>query len=277
MRTLILLISLANMALFAHAQPLSCADLRSGEFYYYPKNTLVQYHIYVTGNVEKVVSMTKRKGAAFYDSSLYKIEWKDDCTYILKYMEGSGMTDEELKFVTKHKIAYRVDTIAADYYVFDSYQDKLSGGFMGKDTLWKRPQSHFEDNMLFVATDPNIIKKHHFSDTSKVALLYVYRTGKLKLSFSDLFLSYQDIPMGVLKNKSALVFALYKEGTFNLHSWINGNKEVGNFPLEVTFGKKYYIRAELIWGFYMTGNTKLQFTPMDPKEGKNEFEAIWQQ
>jgi len=65
-----------------------------------------------------VVSMTKRKGVPFYDSTLYKIEWKDDCSYLLKYMEGVGLTDDELKFITKHKLAYRIDIIGSDYYVF---------------------------------------------------------------------------------------------------------------------------------------------------------------
>jgi len=82
---------------------------------------------------------------------------------------------------------------------FDCYRDKVSGGYIGRDTMWMHPQAHYADNMLFAPTDPTIIRKHHFSDTSQVALLYIYRPGKLKLSFSDLFVFYQDMPMVTLK------------------------------------------------------------------------------
>jgi len=99
MKIFILLTVVLSGIFSAVAQPKSCTDLKSGEFYYYPRNTLDQYHIFVAGDVEKVVSMKKKKGARSYDSSLYKIEWKDDCSYTLKFMEGSGLTEDELKFV----------------------------------------------------------------------------------------------------------------------------------------------------------------------------------
>jgi len=161
--------------------------------------------------------------------------------------------------------------------VFTSYQDKLSGALLGKDTMWMHPQQHSEDNMLFGATDPATIRKHHFNDTSKVALLYIYRPGKLKLSMSDLYIFYNDLPLVTLSNKSAAVFALFKEGPFTLRSRVSATKVEGDLPMEVKFGKIYYVRAEMIWGLYKTGNTHLQFTPMDPKEGKQEFEEIYQQ
>ena len=63
-------------------------------------------------------------------------------------------------------------------------------------------------------TDPNKIRKIHFNDTSRMALLYIYRPGKFKLSMSDLFILYNELPVTVLRNKSAAVVALYKEGPF---------------------------------------------------------------
>lgn len=263
-------------ALTAGAQPKTCSDLRSGDYYYYPRNTLQQYHVIVSGDMQKVVSMNKRKGSSHYDSSVYKIEWKDDCDYTLKYVEGSGLTDDDLKFVTKHKLAYHIDSIASDYYVFSSYQDRPSSErLLAKDTIWMHPQLHSADNMLFGLTDPNRIRKIHFSDTSRMALLYIYRPGKLKLSMSDLFILYNDLPMVVLKNKSAAVVALFKEGPFTLRSRVSATKVEGDLPMDIKFGKAYYVRADMIWGLYKTGNTKLEFSLVGPQEGKQDFDGIY--
>jgi hypothetical protein len=227
--------------------------------------------------MEKVVSLNKRKGTSRSDSSVYKIEWKGDCEYILKYVDGSDLDDDELKFVSKHKLAYHVDSIASDYYVFSSYEDRPSAGrLLGKDTMWMHPQTHTADNMLFGLTDPGRIKKVHFNDTSRMALLYIYRVGKLKLSFSDLSIQYNDLPMVVLKNKSAAIIALFKEGPFTLGSRVSGNKAEGHLPMDVQFGKVYFVRADMIWGLYKTGNTKLEFTVVDPREGKQDFDGIYQ-
>jgi hypothetical protein len=77
--------------LIANGQSKSCADLKTGEYYFYPRNTLQQYHVILSGDQEKVVNMTRRKGSPYYDSSVYKVEWKDNCNYTLKYVEGTGL------------------------------------------------------------------------------------------------------------------------------------------------------------------------------------------
>jgi hypothetical protein len=276
-----ILLFTASATFLSAAQPAdaqhTCADLRTGDYYYYPRNTLQQYHVTVSGDKEKVVNLTKRKGTPIYDSSIYRIEWKGDCNYTLKYLEGTGLTDEELRFVNKHKLAYHIDSVGPDYYVFTSYEDRLSEGkLLGKDTMWMHPQTHTSDNMLFGLTDPAHIKRIHFSDTSQMALLYIYRVGKFKLSFSDLIIYYNDLPMAVLKNKSAAIVALFKEGPFTLRSMGPNTKVEGDLPMYVKFGKTYYIRADMIWGLYKTGNTKLEFSVMDPKEGKQDFDGIYQ-
>jgi len=282
MNHFILLTTLVSGILTASApkalsQPKTCADLRSGDYYYYPRNTLQQYHVIMSGDIQKVVSMIRRKSPPYYDSSVYKIEWKDDCDYLLKYVEGSGLPDDDLKFVTKHKLAYHIDSVTSDYYVFSSYVDHPSSGrLLAKDTIWMHPQTHSADNMLFGLTDPNRIRKIHFSDTSRMALLYIYRPGKFKLSMSDLFILYNDLPMAVLRNKSAAVVALYKEGPFTLRSRVSETKAEGDLPMDIQFGKVYYVRADMIWGLYKTGNAKLAFSLVDPQEGKQDFDGIYQ-
>lgn len=269
-------LAIVNM-LTVDAQSKTCADLRSGEYYYYPRNTLEQYHVMVVGNMEKVVNMNRRKGSPIYDSTVYRIEWKDDCDYTLKYVEGNGLSDDDLKFETRHRLAYHIDSITSDYYVFTSYEEHSSSGRpLAKDTIWMHPQSHSADNMLFGLTDPNKIRKVHFNDTSRMALLYIYRPGKFKLSMSDLFIFYDELQMTVLRNKSAAVVVLFKEGPFKLRSRVEDNKAEGELPMDIKFGKTYYVRADMIWGLYKTGNTKLAFTVVDPPEGKQEFDGIYQ-
>ncbi|HEV9035536.1 MAG TPA: hypothetical protein VGQ51_02900 [Puia sp.] len=254
----------------------SCADMHSGEYYFYPRNTPQQYHVVVSGDMEKVVNLNKRKGASYYDSSVYKIEWKGDCDYTLKYQQGSGLGEDDLKFLAKHKVAYHVGGIGPDYFVFSSYIDRASPkNLLANDTMWMHPQTHTEENMVFGITDPGRIRKIHFSDTSRMALLYIYRPGKLKLSFSPLLIYYNDLPMVVLKNKTAAVVAIFKEGAFTLRSRVSETKVEGDLPMEIKFGNSYFVRADMIWGLYKTGNTKLEFTVMEPKEGKQDFDAIY--
>jgi hypothetical protein len=268
---------LLSAALAADAQRV-CTDLKSGDFYYYPRNTLLQHHVIVSGDRQKVVNMVRQKGALYNDSTVFRIEWKDDCDYTLKYLEGSGLSDDVLKFQLKHTVVYHIDTIGPDYYVFSAYQDHLSPKtLMVKDTMWMHPQSHSAANMLFELTDPGRIRQVHFSDTSRMALLYIYRPGKFKLSFSDLLILYNDLPIVVLKNKSAAVVALYKEGPFTLRSiWPTQRNVEGDLPLDIHFGKTYFIRADAIWGIHTTGNSKLALTLMDPNEGQQDFDSIYQ-
>jgi hypothetical protein len=130
--------------------------------------------------------------------------------------------------------------------------------------------------MLFGLTDPNKVRKIHFSDTSRMALLYIYRPGKFKLSLAELFIFYDELQVTVLRNKSAVVVALYKEGPFTLRSRVEDNKAEGELPMDIKFGRTYYVRADMIWGLYKTGNTKLAFTLVDPQQGKQEFDGIYQ-
>jgi len=69
--------ALFSAALAGNAQR-SCADLKSGDFYYYPRNTLLQHHVIVSGDRQKVVNMVREKGALYNDSTVFRLEWKDD-------------------------------------------------------------------------------------------------------------------------------------------------------------------------------------------------------
>jgi hypothetical protein len=270
-------ITLMTDVMIADAQLKTCADLKAGDFYYYPRNTLQQYHVVVSGDMQKTVSMTGRKGSSHRDSIVYKIEWMGSCMYTLKYVEGDGLSEDDQKSLTRHKLVYHIDSIGEDYYLFSYFQDRFSSDrLLGKDTMWMHPQAHDAGNLVFGQTDPNRIRKVHFSDTSKMALLYIYRLGKFKLSFSDLYIFYNELPMVVLKNKSAAVIAIFKEGPFTLRSRVTGTNVEGDLPMDIKFGKVYYVRADMIWGIHWTGNTKLEFTVMDLNEGKQDFDGIYE-
>jgi len=147
---------------------------------------------------------------------------------------------------------------------------------MVTDTMWMHPQSHSAGNMLFELTDPGRIKQAHFGDTSPMALLYIYRPGKFKLSFSDLLILYNDLPVVILKNKSAAVVVIYKEGPFTLRSICPTQRNVeGDLPMDIKFGKTYFIRADAIWGIHTTGNARLAFTEMNSSEGRQDFDGIY--
>src|ERR1700712_750551 len=83
--------------LLAQEKPLSCADLRNGIFYNYPKNTKEQYVDRREDDIVHEISLTTG------DTSDWKIKWIGDCTYALKYLTGNVKWDKpQLEFVKKN-------------------------------------------------------------------------------------------------------------------------------------------------------------------------------
>lgn len=101
----------------SHANAQSCADLKAGDFYYYPKNTKDRYLVHVSGDTERLESLDNKN-----DTALYKVEWKDSCSFVLKFIEGSGLTADERKFITRHNLAYKVGQVTGDYFTASIYK-----------------------------------------------------------------------------------------------------------------------------------------------------------
>lgn len=269
-KLLMILISVIIHPYNSYSQSLSCKDLKEGIFYSYPKNTDSKYLYERTGDYQKETDL--KKG----DTTLWKVKWKNDCTYSIEYISGNNKTNEEafeLLKKKKHKLLFEIKRITDDYYTYASYLDKTSNLPLELDTLWLHEKINPVSNMLFeVVTKESDLRKPRFSDTAKYALLYVYRPGKITNSLAGFPLYFDNNIMCIMKNKSGYIFKILKEGTFEIGSKLMDNSSVTK--LDIEFGKRYYVKSIINWGLHATRNFNLEMKVMPDDTGAEEFDKV---
>ena len=253
----------------ARGQAPACKDFKMGIFHAYPRNTGSHFIIYREGDIEKDIDLTHK------DTSLWKIEWDGDCTYIETYLSGNTkMSGEMADFLKKHSLVYNISSVTKDYYTYSEHIDKVSGTLLETDTAWVGEKTSSSDNVALFQQIQNsqLLRKRHFSDTSKYAVLYIYRPGKLTNSLAGFEVYLEDDLISVMKNRSGFIFAIRKEGHFTLTSRLD--KDVCPLPVDIHFGKKYFIRSSIKWGFYHMRNYKLEMALVGETEGQADFDAV---
>lgn len=247
----------------------TCEDLKYGIFHYYPKNS--SDHDVNIREGEFVREINSKSG----DSIIWQIKWVDECVYSLKYISGNRpIPEENLKFIKKHKLVYEIGRITKDYYLFKGYVDKVSDLPIQTDTMWLNEKINRVSNEVFKPVANNsILKKAKFSDTSKYAVLYLYRPKKLSNSLGNYFVYFDDNLMCVAKNNSGYIFKILKEGTFEVKSKLL--KDESAVKVNVKFGKAYYIKSSIKWGITSRlYNFKLEMANVSPEVGIPEFEEV---
>jgi hypothetical protein len=247
--------------------PDGCSALKTGVFYSYPKNTADKYVTYREKGIAKEYDLVKG------DSSIWKVDWKDDCTYSLKYVSGSAKLNPEMAdFFRKHTLLYTIREATADYYVFNTFLDKLKGIRLGSDTMWMRKKLNHVPTRLFEAVaNPQALKKARFSDTSQYAVVYLYRPGKFTNSINaDIMVSFDELPIAQTPNKTAYIFKVFQPGNHTFTSRLD--KDESKAAVNIEMGKSYYVKSAINWGIYsLSKNYKLEMIIMPEKEGKAEF------
>ena len=232
------------LPLFAQCQQMQpeCSDIKNGYFYFYPKNSTDHYIDTRNGNI--AIEINSKTG----DSTVWDVQWKNDCIYSLKYKYGNEkMTAEQTDILEQHKLVYEILTITDEYYTFRGYLDKTSGNPIQTDTMWLHQKINVGSNALFKQEKNNFfLKREHFSDTSKYAVLYIYRSGKILNCMLNHLIYLDDVAMCICKNNSGYIFKIYKEGQHTLMSKLN--KDETSIRLDIKFGEKYYIKSIVFWG-----------------------------
>ena len=251
---------------YCQAKSAACADIKNGVFYSYPKNSADRYFSIREGNLQREANMANG------DTIAWRVDWLDDCTYAVKYLSGGKeIPKETVSLLKKHKLVYQVDRVTPDYYTFTGHFDKASNVTFQTDTMWLHEKVNVVSNELFKPVhDPSSIRKEHFSDTSKYALLYLYRPGKLTNSLSSYLVYFNDNLMYVARNNSGYLFKIVQEGTFTLSSRLY--KDESSVSLPVKFGNTYYVKSMIHWGVSSRlYNFKLEMAAVQPETGKAEF------
>jgi hypothetical protein len=244
----------------------SCNDLHNGFSYYYPRNSAERYCSIRQGDTAYEVNLVQN------DTSVWRIHWLDDCTFSEKYISGGKkIPPQSLRVLKQHTLIYEITGVTDEYYLFTGRFDKKSNLPVQIDTAWLHEKINVPSNELFKrVANENLLRRAHFSDTSKYAVLYLYRPGKLTNSLGDYLVYFDDDIMCVAHNKSGYIFKILKEGKFNIKSRLL--KDESSVPVDIKFGKVYYVKSMIHWGISSRlYNFKLAMELMDPGQGKTEF------
>lgn len=262
---------LCSMVIIAAAQSkkLTCLELRSGIFHNYSKNG--KEHFVCRREEEYQYETNLTRG----DSVVWKINWVDDCTYTLKYISGTGVADDAtMKILKKHKLAYEVTKLSDNYYVYKGYLDNTSGTLFESDTMWVSEKAIVTNNELFEQLpNESLLRKQHFGDTSKYAVVYIYRPGKFTNSIGNYLIYCNDNVMCAVKNRSGYIFKIFKEGKVSFRSKLL--KDESAVTVDIKFGKTYYVKSMIHWAITSRlYNFRLEMATVTQEKGAEEFEKV---
>ena len=244
MKNLLLLILVSPLLSLCQERNQDCSPLKELTFYAYPRNTTDQYKIIRSGN--KQVEYNLKTG----DSTEYKIKWEKDCQYNLTYISSSEKKSPAQKeMLAKYKLAYEILSVSGSYYVYNIYLDKvipnnIENRQMATDTAWLKPIPNPINQELFqVATENPAVLKSNFKDTSKYAIVYMYRPYRLVVSQNEYFVYFGDDFIFWATNKSKKAFKILKEGQVKIHA--KSGKVESSVVVDIKFGKKYFIECRI--------------------------------
>ncbi len=246
---------------------ISCQDFKLGVFYMYPKNDTGSFIIYRTGDIQKEVNLVTG------DSAIWKIKWIDDCAYQLKFISTSGkLTAEQRELQSKHDLVISITGGGKDYYTFQGSFDNSKNPVVMYDTMWLSEKMHPSNSPLFqvLKSERDI---HRMRDTSKYAILYLYRPHKLTNAIGSYLVYFDNVLMSAMPNNSGYIFKILKEGSFPVTSRLL--KEESTAKVDIRFGHVYYVKAAIKWTISKKlYNFRLETTQVANETGEIDFEKI---
>lgn len=244
MKNLFLIILVSPLFIFSQENNPNCSQIKELTFYAYPRNSTDQYKIIRSGT--RQIEYNLKTG----DSTEHKIKWDKNCQYTLTFVSSSEKRSAaELEAAKKYKLAYDILSVTPTYYVYNIYLDKIVNSRtdcwqVSTDTVWLKPIASPSNRPLFAALrgKTSYLKKH-FNDTSSYAIIYLYRPDKIwGLMASYYVYCGQDFIYPAM-NRSKIAYKIYKEGPTRIFAKLN--KVEASVPLDIKFGKKYYIECLL--------------------------------
>jgi hypothetical protein len=120
--------------LFTLGQPVvssDCNKVKDGTFYFYPADTQQGVHVLRQGSLQTEIDLKTN------DTSFWKVNWLDDCTFRVEFIRKSQpLTSYEKNFFNSHTVVYNILAISKDYYLFRLGLDSISNADSKTDTLW---------------------------------------------------------------------------------------------------------------------------------------------
>ncbi len=113
---------------------------------------------------------------------------------------------------------------------------------MSTDTAWLTPITSPANRILFEPLKEKAAHlKRHFNDTSSYAIIYLYRPHKVWGMLAAYYVYYGQDFIFPAMNKTKVAYKIFKEGPVKIHAKLS--KVEKSVPLNIKFGKKYYIEC----------------------------------
>ena len=244
MKNLFLVVLVSPLLTLSQQNNPDCIQLKDITFYAYPRNSIDQYKI--VRSKDKQVEHNLRSG----DSTEYEIKWDKDCQYSLTYISSSEKKNPaQQEVLDKSKLAYEILTVTRNYYVYNSYLDKVLPGNiehrqMSTDTAWLKPLKTPTNQEIFkIAKETPSVLKRNFKDTSQYAVIYMYRPHRTPASQNDYYVYFGEDFMFWAVNKTRATFKILKEGPVRIHA--KSGEVESSVIIEIQFGHKYYIDCRI--------------------------------
>ena len=127
-----LIMPLLFITLMRGADFQDCASVRTGTFYFYPRNSMRSYRIERSAAQQTDVNLNTG------DTLLSSIQWTDSCTYTLTFISGTAVRP-----LFKGKTStFKIDYVTPDYYTVRMI-DAVTLGLGARDTVWHT--EHMQD------------------------------------------------------------------------------------------------------------------------------------
>jgi hypothetical protein len=108
-----------------------CADLRESIVYSRSQDKHQPYKIFITRSTLKQVNLTTG------DSSIWEIQWVEECGFTIKYLFGNdSLSRGQNYYLQRHLIALKIENITPDYYLYSAYRDRIGHRLYARDTFW---------------------------------------------------------------------------------------------------------------------------------------------
>jgi hypothetical protein len=259
------LLSLLTIVAFGQDPNTACPDMHQGVFYYYPKNTSDQSRLTLDSKYEHQTDL--KSG----DTALYHIRWKG-CSFSEKYIASNiNFTREQLRTLRHNTFDYKITGTTKDYATFTVYMDGSRSLLLTEDTLWFGPRRSPSNSRLFTVLNNSLLGKLHLGDTSKYAILYLYRPESITRLLNLYPVAIDNIVMCIAQNNSGYIFKILKEGRFVIKAGLFDNPYYLTLPIR--FGQSYYLRTQVHPGG-TKDTTRAVLAVVDPKTGGQEFEKV---
>lgn len=124
---------LFSFTVFAQSKE-NCKKIKTGTFYFYPAESKQQYMIVRDRFLQKEINLKTN------DTSFWKVNWQNDCTFSLKFIKITlPLSEFENSFFHSHNTVIKILAIYQDFYVFKQGLDSLNSKSV-TDTLWFKPR-----------------------------------------------------------------------------------------------------------------------------------------